>query len=114
MDIKAILLQRSEGCCELCGADNGLEVYQIEPVELAVSECQIIACQTCYDQIDKKAPLDEEHWKCLIQCSRSDYTSVQVVSWRQLQRLSHLDWAKEVLKSLKFDEVTHEWALAGL
>ncbi len=114
MDIKPLLLQRSENRCELCEGDQGLEVYQIEPTELAISECQMISCQICLEQLDKGATLDEEHWKCLIQSSQSEYTSVQVVSWRQLSRLGHLDWSKEILNTMELDELTLEWASAGL
>lgn len=114
MDLKAILMARADNQCELCASTTGLDVYQVEPAELAVSECQIIVCETCRNGLTT-GNLDPEHWKCLEHASQSDYASVLVVSWRVLKVLSVKEkWASELLNSFNFDELTHEWAMAGL
>ena len=113
MDLKAILMARADGQCELCEGTKDLDIYQIEPAELAVSECQILTCSICREGLEGKE-VPAGHWDCLNKSSQSDYTSVQVVSWRILKHLADEQaWAKELLNSFSFDELTLEWAQAN-
>lgn len=115
MDLKVILMARADEQCELCEGKEGLDIYQIEPVELAVSECQILVCSTCQDALAGKE-IERAHWQCLKKAVHSDYLSVQVVSYRVLKSLEehqgHDSWVTEALNTFDFDDLTLEWAQA--
>jgi len=65
MKLPELLLNRSENKCELCGATDSLQVYEVPPQDQTNAENCIMVCNTCLAQIDKKAELNQEHWKCL-------------------------------------------------
>ena len=116
MDLTSILQQRADNQCEICTSTESLSVYEVEPTEKAVSECQILACQTCQNSFDNpiNEKTDANYWRCLSQSMWSEYLSVQVVVWRLLEQIKDLDWASELQSQMLLDEVTLDWARSGL
>lgn len=106
------LQQRSNGTCELCGADNKLSVYEVPPSTGNMDDA-VLVCNTCLLQIEKKEELDSSHWKCLGTSMWSEYTAVQVLSWRLLNRLRHESWAAESLELMYLSEEQLAWAKAS-
>jgi protein PhnA len=109
----AALKARSENLCELCQSDKGLSVYEVGPETAANHDMEILVCETCKAQIEKKAPLDEAHWKCLSTSMWNEVPAVQVMSWRMLNRLKQESWATESLDMMFLDDETLAWAKAS-
>jgi protein PhnA len=116
MNLLAILKQRADDQCELCGSKEDLHVYQVEPAEKAISECQMLGCGKCLSSLDNPINdvTDANHWRCLAQSMWSEYISVQVVVWRVLEQLKSQGWAAELQSQMYFDDVTLDWARSGL
>ena len=110
MKLPELLLNRSENKCELCGATDSLQVYEVPPQDQTNAENCIMVCNTCLAQIDKKAELNQEHWKCLKESMWSEATGVQVVAWRMLNRLKAESWAADLLDMLYLDDNKLAWA----
>jgi protein PhnA len=109
----AQLKSRSGDHCELCQSDIGLGVYEVGPEPVAIHDMEILICETCKAQIEKKAPLDENHWKCLTTTMWSEVPAIQVMSWRMLNRLKQESWAAESLDMMFMDDDTLAWAKAS-
>lgn len=112
MKLEQALLSRSENKCELCESTDTLTVYEIPPQDQSNEENCIIVCNTCLVQIEKKAALDQEHWKCLTSSMWSEVPGVQVVAWRMLNRLRTESWAADQLDMLFLDDERLAWAKA--
>jgi protein PhnA len=112
MKLEQALLSRSENKCELCESTGTLTVYEIPPQDQSNEENCIIVCNTCLVQIEKKAALDQEHWKCLTSSMWSELPGVQVVAWRMLNRLRTESWAADQLDMLFLDDERLAWAKA--
>jgi protein PhnA len=112
MKLPELLLNRSENKCELCGATDALQVYEVPPQDQTNADNCIMVCNTCLAQIDKKAELNQEHWKCLTESMWSEATGVQVVAWRMLNRLKAESWAADLLDMLYLDDDKLAWAKA--
>ena len=110
MKLPELLLNRSENKCELCGATDALQVYEVPPQDQTNADNCIMVCNTCLAQIDKKAELNQEHWKCLTESMWSEATGVQVVAWRMLNRLKAESWAADLLDMLYLDDNKLAWA----
>lgn len=110
MTIEEQLKQRSNGSCELCGNTNDLVVYALPPERDLHADKSIYVCSTCSSQLDKKAPMDVAHWKCLNTSMWSEVPAVQVVSWRLLNRLRDESWASDALDMLYLDDEMLAWA----
>lgn len=113
MPTVAQLKSRSGDHCELCQSDEGLGVYEVGPEPVAIHDMEILICETCKAQIEKKAPLDENHWKCLTTSMWSEVPAIQVMSWRMLNRLKQESWAAESLDMMFLDDETLAWAKAS-
>ncbi|UYQ90951.1 PhnA domain-containing protein [Chitinophaga horti] len=100
MKIADQVAARSQQQCELCASTDQLSLYEVPPSDYATSEYTINICNNCRTQIDKKAPLDQEHWRCLTTSMWSEVPGVQVVAWRMLNRLRTETWAMESLDML--------------
>lgn len=104
MNIDKTLMDRSGGCCELCGAAEGLEAYMVAPKDEA-----IVICATCAASID--TPLeDAKHWNCLHDSMWSTVPAVQVMAFRLLTHLG----AQDQLDMLYLEDEVKAWAQAGL
>ena len=112
MKLEEALQKRSEGRCEICGAANGVHLYEVQPHDVRNEETCCMLCATCMAQIDKKEELDSNHWKVLNESMWSEIPAVQVLSWRMLNRLRSESWAAENLDMLYLDDEKLAWAKA--
>jgi len=112
MAIKDELLKRSDTKCELCSAENDLEVYQIPPDAKGTVDDSILICSVCKEQIEDPEKMDTNHWRCLNDSMWSEVPGVQVVAWRMLNRLKNEGWPQGLLDMLYLDEETQKWAEA--
>ena len=106
------LNKRSGSQCELCAATENLKVYQVLPTKKGGLDESILACTTCFDQIENPERVDLNHWRCLNDSMWSEHTAVQVVAWRMLSRMRAAGWPKELLDMMYLDEDTLAWAQA--
>lgn len=110
MKLEDILLKRSENKCELCGSSTSLSIYEAPHAKHHDEDGCLMICNKCMMQIDKKEELDSKHWGCLTTSMWSEVPSIQVVSWRMLNRLREESWATESLDMMYLDEERLEWA----
>lgn len=112
MKLEQALVARSNNECELCTQKNNLSIYCLPPNEQQTTDENILVCEKCFTQLNKKEPIDKEHWQCLLTCMWSEVLPVQVVAWRMLNRLKEETWAAEALDMMYFEEDTLNWAKA--
>lgn len=112
MKLEEKLAARSEDKCELCGAANGIKLFEVLPEQNHDENDCIIICDTCRAQVEKKAELDSSHWSCLTTSMWSEVPGVQVVAWRMLNRLRNESWAADNLDMLYLDDERLAWAKA--
>lgn len=112
MSVEKSLQVRSESKCELCGATDGLAVYEIPPVSAVSADECVYICETCLEQIENPEKIDANHWRCLNESMWSQERAVQVMAWRMLTRLSAEGWPQDLLDMLYLDEETLTWAQA--
>ena len=112
MSIERELSKRSGSKCELCGATENLQVYEVLPIKKGGLDESIMACSTCIDQIENPDNVDLNHWRCLNDSMWSEHSAVQVVAWRMLSRLRGSGWPQELLDQMYLDEDTLAWAQA--
>lgn len=93
-------MKQDERKCDLCQAGDNLKSYEVPPA----SGINILLCDTCLAQIDRKAELDSNHWKCLSDAMWSETPGVQIVAWRMLHRLKHESWAMDNLDMMYLDD----------
>lgn len=110
MTLEEKLKVRSENKCELCEATGKLNVYEVPPKTGGYEEQNILICDKCLAQIDKKEELDSAHWSVLTTSMWSEVPGVQVVSWRMLNRLRNETWAAENLDMMYMDGDQLAWA----
>lgn len=111
--MEKLLKERSNGQCELCCAETELKVYEVQPQEKSTQENTIYVCAQCIAQIEKKEPLQSEHWKKLSETMWSEVPGIQVTAWRMLNRLKNETWAAEQLDMLYLDDENLAWAKAA-
>lgn len=112
MKIEDHLQQRAAGNCELCGATDHLEVYQVPPVEHAdVDNCALL-CATCRVQLNDQQAADPNHWRCLNDSMWSEVPAVKVLAWRMLTRLSAEGWPRDLLDMMYLEDDLLKWAKA--
>lgn len=107
---KAALLERSNSQCELCGANNNLEIYAIPPDLDGGFDKSILACDTCRSQINKDKEMDTNHWRCLTDSMWNENIPVQVMAWRMLSRLNSESWAQDALDMMYLEDDILTWA----
>ncbi|CAN5893992.1 alkylphosphonate utilization protein [soil metagenome] len=112
MTVEEILLKRSEGKCEMCGATGTLKLYEIPPQSGREEENCIMLCDKCLAQIDKKEEADSSHWRFLTETMWSELPAVQVVSWRMLNRFRNESWAMDSLDMMYLADDRLAWAKA--
>lgn len=113
MKLDEILLQRSEGKCELCKSEGDIQLYEVLPQPGRNEDNCVMICNDCRMQIDKKAELDSSHWSGLSETMWSEVPGIQVISWRMLNRLRHESWAMDYLDMLYLDDERLAWAKAS-
>ena len=112
MNTEKELYARSESKCELCGATDNLEVYEIPPSSNGSADECVLICETCREQIENPEKVEVNHWRCLNDSMWSQVPAVQVTVWRMLKRLSTEGWPQDLLDMLYLDEDTQAWAQA--
>ncbi len=113
MSLERILKQRSESKCELCSAEENINVYEVPKSPKRGEEGNILLCNTCLEQIEDIDKLDPNHWRCLNDSMWSTVTAVQVMAWRMLTRLREEGWPQDMLDMMYLDEETLAWAKAA-
>lgn len=107
------LQERSQNQCELCESKDHLMVYEVPPTASNSADREIYICETCHNQVEKKAELDPAHWQqCLPTAMWNEAPAVQVVAWRMLNRFRQESWAADLLDMMYLDEDNMEWAKA--
>jgi len=101
---KEELLKRANNCCELCGKNDDLEIYKVEP-----KDKYILLCKTCRENINNPAN-DINHWRCLNDSMWSEIPAVQVMVYRILKSISNEGWPQDLLDMLYLDDDTKVWA----
>ncbi len=71
--------------CELCGSENNISAYKVEPRDEYVN-----LCEDCKTQIES-GKLDENHFQCLNDAMWSEKSAVKVLSYRLLKVLGRTD-----------------------
>ncbi|WP_419533765.1 phnA protein [Endozoicomonas sp.] len=107
------LARRAKSKCEICEASGvPLSIYEVEPVpsEPDYDHC-LMLCETCKTQLESPKRLEPNHWRCLTKSIWSQIPAVQVVSLRQLRKLSEKqDWAIEALEHAYVEPEIESWA----
>ncbi|MBL0358939.1 MAG: PhnA domain-containing protein [Chitinophagaceae bacterium] len=112
MKLEDLLIKRSENKCELCKSENGTTLYEVLPQDRSTEDNNIMICDTCRAQIEKKAALNSAHWNCLTESMWSEVPGVQVVAWRMLNRLRNESWAADNIDMMYLDDERLAWAKA--
>jgi protein PhnA len=103
---------RSGSKCELCGATDDLNVFDVPPDSDGSADRCVLLCGTCREQIEDPDKTDPNHWRCLNDSMWSQVPAVQVLAWRMLTRLSGEGWPQSLLDMLYLDDETRAWAEA--
>jgi|TARA_B110001469_G_C9463948_1_gene233555 protein PhnA len=114
MSLEQSLMQRSNSSCELCAADNNLNVYTVPPTAEAITERAVLVCKTCLDQIEVPDTMNANHWRCLNDAMWKPVDAIQVMSWRLLTRLAVKGevWAQDLVDMMYLEEDMQQWAKA--
>ncbi len=112
MKLEEKLIARSGDKCELCEASGVLSVYEVPPQTGGHEENNVLICNKCLAQINKKEELDSAHWNVLTTAMWSEIPAVQVIAWRMLNRLKAETWAAESLDMMYMDDERLAWAKA--
>ena len=110
MSIEQQLMQRANSECEFCGADHGLQVYEVPPHFDSTADQAVLVCQTCYDQIAGSSSMNANHWHCLNDAMWKPKPVIQVMAWRLLTRLNAEGWASDLLDILYLEDDVQQWA----
>jgi len=113
MSTEQALKERSENRCELCGATDSLQVFEVPPNSDGSADQCILLCETCREQISEPEKTDPNHWRCLNDSMWSQIPAVQVMAWRMLNRLDAEGWPRDLLDMLYLDDEVLQWAQAG-
>jgi protein PhnA len=112
MSNESELLKRSNNSCELCESNQFLSVYEVPSSSQGNMDDSILICDVCKQQIEKKTPLNAEHWNCLTTSMWSEVPAVKVVVWRMLNRLNSNTWATDALDMMYMEDEHLNWAKA--
>ncbi len=112
MSLEKKLQERSGGKCEICGSENDLKVYAVEPQKNGNEEDNVLLCATCIEQIENPDEVEVNHWRCLNDSMWSEVDAVKVLSWRMLQRLKSEGWPQDLLDMMYMEDDVLEWAKA--
>ncbi len=111
MSVIEDLKKRSNNACELCGATNELDVFEVEPSKGIAYDSAYI-CATCKDQIENPDNVDVNHWRCLNDSMWNENDAVKVLAWRMLNRLRGEGWTQDLLDMMYLEDDTLKWAKA--
>jgi len=106
------LQERSNNACELCEGREQLVAYSVPPKTDALIENQVVLCGSCQERIQSNDYSDSNYFRFLTGSIWSETPSVQVLSYKILSKLLHIDWAAETLENAYLDDGNLEWAKA--
>lgn len=104
------LIERSGGCCEICGANTDLST--LTPSPKTDSADAAVVCAKCKEQFLENEAVESNHWRCLNDSMWSEVPAVKVIAYRMLNRLKAEGWPMDLLDMLYLDEETLGWAKA--
>lgn len=110
MNIEKELLKRSNSTCELCGATEALQAYNLPPNTNTTLENALITCKECFNQLDSHEITNVNHWRCLNDSMWSEHNAVKIMSWRLLHRLKNEGWAQDLLEMMYLEDDILEYA----
>jgi protein PhnA len=113
MSIEKTLHDRSGSKCELCGASDNLDVYEVPASPASDADYSVLLCDSCRVQIEDPEKVEANHWRCLNDSMWSPVPAVQVMAWRMLTRLRAEGWPQDLLDMLYLDEELQAWAEAA-
>ncbi len=90
--------------CDLCGSEENLTEYKVEPKDDTVTLCDV-----CLATHEKPAE-NESHWHCLNDAMWSEVPAVQVMAYRIYSRLGN----QEQLDMMYMEDDVKTWAETGL
>ena len=114
MSIELELQNRSGSKCELCASSIGLKIFEVKPTSNRGGDENIMVCSTCNSKIEKPYESDTNHWRCLNDSMWSEVDAVKVVAYRILTKIASDGWPQDLLDMIYLDEITLNWAKAGL
>ena len=115
MAIEKILMDRSASKCELCTAEQNLEVFEVPESPDSTAQSCVLLCDTCRGQITAPDTIDANHWRCLNDSMWSQEPAVQVMAYRMLDKLSGDNgWAHDLKDMMYLEDATRTWAESGL
>jgi len=114
MSMEQELRARAEDKCELCGAPENLNIYDVPPASDGSLDQVVLTCAPCRDQIDNPDKTDANHWRCLNDSMWTPVPAVQVVAWRMLDRLRGEGWPQDLLDMLYLEDEVRLWAESGV
>lgn len=110
MSVKDDLITRAENKCELCGATDGLDVFEVGPDSDGSADQSALLCTICRHPERS----DTHHWRCLSDSMWTPVPAVQVLAYRMLNQLTDEAWARDLLDMLYLEDDVLSWAKAGL
>ena len=114
MDFEKELTTRSGSKCELCGATDNLNSFELAPPQSNSADDYVMVCGTCHEQLTEPEKINPVHWHCLNDTMWSEVPAVQVLAWRMLNQLKAEGWPQDLLDMLYLDEETLAWAKLGV
>lgn len=108
------LTSRSENKCELCGAENDIQIYVVPPRTGNSVNDTVHTCGTCSEQLNDSEKVDPNHWRCLNESIWSTVPAVQVVAFRMLHQLKAEGWPQDLLDMMYMEDETAAWANEGI
>lgn len=114
MSIEQTLETRSGNKCELCGATDGLSVFEVTDSPTDGADAAIYACGTCKTQLEDADSLDANHWRCLNDSMWSEVDAVKVVAYRMLNQLKGEGWPQDLLDMMYLEDDVKAWAESGM
>lgn len=108
------LTARSNGACELCGAQGDLHIYVVPPKSGDSLDEVAYVCNTCNDQLTEAVDIDPNHWRCLNDSMWSEVPAVKVIAYRMLNKLRGEGWPMDLLDMIYLEDDQLEWAKSGM
>jgi protein PhnA len=109
MKLEQDLINRGNSCCELCGSNEDLSVFEVTPFD-DTTNTAILVCKICKEQLQDHSKIDPSHWHCLNDSMWSEIDAVKVVAYRMLHALNNQD----LLDMIYLEDDIKEWADSGL
>ncbi|MEY3236317.1 MAG: hypothetical protein RI883_418 [Bacteroidota bacterium] len=104
------LIARSAGQCEVCTSTDTLSIYVVPPTQGEKLDDCVYICKNCKDQLEGKADIVANHWRCLNDSMWSEVDGVKVIAYRMLNDLKDEVWPMDLLEIIYLDDETLELA----